>query len=740
MDLNAATNAVQTVSKTADSLGPASGLSGIVGTVGGFFSSLGSFFQALDVKLPLPNPLHNYASYSYVIALGCLSDEEANDPANTYMSGGKIDLLCKSANADPDNRVNTAYGKFDFFIEDLVIEHQVGFEDGENTNTMDFSFKVIEPLSMGLFMMAAQQLAQQKGHDNWRDATWTLTIDFRGNTESGLIQQVPKSFRVLPLTLTDMDMTVTEKGTVYKIKGFPASQRALTDAVSNFKNDIAVAGASVQQVLQTGPKSLQVALNRYAKAQSEAKPGLVPDQYLIIFPNDWSSSASSLSNASSTDGGATQDLTQSQEGDLFKKLGVVQSTSPNTEGNYVQNSEDCNVIGQAILQFDDTKPGDPPSGKEQKVYDTATGVFFKGKLTSDPKESDFRFKQDDDIPNAINQVLLKSQFVSDTFEPGNLSKEGYRKWWRIDCQTFNITTNANMTITGDKPKLYVYRVIPYDVHASKMIAVNTRGPGIDELGNQCVKEYNYIYTGKNQDILDFQIYFENGFAINMEADFLERNADGVTKAQTGDREQKRNNSIDPLGTGNPPDSRLGVIPTIVKFIKTLTGTDKRGGGGPDNSSTRAARLFHDALTNNQSSMMSLNMKIMGDPYYIANSGIGNYTANESQFPNLHTDGSINYQNGEVHIKINFRTPIDLNQTTGLYAFSSISNSAPVIGWSGIYQLVNLESRFEKGQFTQILKGNRIPSQESQYEATPEGTYNDKNPAPVETLPSEEPEE
>ena len=65
-----------------------------------------------------------------------------------------------------------------------------------------------------------------------------------------------------------------------------------------------------------------------------------------------------------------------------------------------------------------------------------------------------------------------------------------------------------MTITGTAPLVYVYRVIPYDVHASKMITVNTKGPGFYELAKQTVKEYNYIYTGKNVDIINFDIYFD----------------------------------------------------------------------------------------------------------------------------------------------------------------------------------------------------------------------------------------
>ena len=113
--LDTATNAVTQVSRLVTSTGPASGLTGIVDNVTGFISNFGSALSGGPLpKLPLPNPLHKYASYTYSIGFGCLSDAEANNPDNSYMKGGRIDLLCKSAGADPNNRVKTPYGSVEF--------------------------------------------------------------------------------------------------------------------------------------------------------------------------------------------------------------------------------------------------------------------------------------------------------------------------------------------------------------------------------------------------------------------------------------------------------------------------------------------------------------------------------------------------------------------------------------------------------------------------------------------------
>jgi len=106
------------------------------------------------------------------------------------------------------------------------------------------------------------------------------------------------------------------------------------------------------------------------------------------------------------------------------------------------------------------------------------------------------------------------------------------------------------------------------------------------------------------------------------------------------------------------------------------------------------------------------MEIMGDPYYIAHSGTGNYTSSASQYVNLNADGTMNYENGEVDIVVNFRTPIDINQTTGMYNFGANSQSAPLTRFSGLYCITKVENRMSEGKFTQIISALRRSDQEN----------------------------
>ena len=717
-DIIGATTAGISLAKKITEIVPVNGLSSITDMISGELKSIGSIFTKIpEQKFPLPNPLFAYASYTYTLGIAGLTDDDLHNPDTTYLSGKRLPLICKSANADPSNRVNTPYGRFDFFIDDVELESIIGFMKGFNTNVSKIRFKITEPYSMGLFIISVQQLAQELGHDNWRDAPFLLSIDFKGNKETGQIDSIQNTSKRIPFIFTDIEMTVTESGSVYMCEAMPHNQAALTDNVSKFKSEIAIKGKTVQEILQTGEKSLQSVVNQRYKQLVEQKLVSVADEILILFPQDVSSSANNNSSKKENSSSAVTDPGNSSESSIFKKLGVTRST---VNQSLVQDSKDCNVIGKASSGFSEYRTGTTPIGKENAVYDEKSGGFIRAKNTIDVKESDFKFAQNTDIPNAINQVILQSDFVKETLNAANLTAEGYRTVWRIDVQTYNLGSKETPE-QGVKPKLYVYRVVPYNAHAGNMMPPNTKPPGYDNLKKQVVKEYNYIYTGKNVDIKNFEIKINNGFSSVMAVDGGRKSQDVKQAAEMSGKSEQQSVSL-MLGKGNAPSKELGVIPTIVKYIGTITGTDKKGGGGVETESTRAGRLFMDAVTRGMD-LIELDMTIIGDPYYIVQSGMGNYTSKPTQYMNLNEDGSVNYQNGEVVIGVNFRTPIDINQQSGMYDFGGKSKTAPVMQYSGMYKVLTVNSTFKGGEFVQTLKGQRMPLQESKQESTPDQTFN-----------------
>ena len=708
-----------TISDVTTSIGDA--ISAVSDGISSLSSILGNVSLS-GVQLPLPNPLFNYASYDYIIGLASIPAAWLNDPDNTYRKGLRSPLICKSGMIDPSNRVKTPYGAFEFFIDDLKIFSQIGYEEGNNTNASgSITFKITEPYSMGLFYVALQTAAQQNGHGNWNEAPFLITIDFRGNKETGTIELISNCSRQIPIQITNISMKVNQEGSVYECTSIVYNQQALTDKHIKFMTDISVSGSTVQEVLQTGKKSLQAVINKKLKDVATANKIAKQDQILIVFPTSSTISSSSSSASNTTDNSdqslnsPTIDSSKSVDQSLLTKLSISQ----NKDGDLIQNSSSVNSIGQSTMGFNELRKGDAPMAFGDKSFNSSTGVHDLTKTPIDPKISDFRFSQESDILNAISQVIMQSSYVVKSMDPKNITPEGYRSWWNIDVQTF-LNGDVN-DATGQKPRLIVYRVCEYKVHSSSaQFAPNKKPPGYKQLNLQAVKEYNYLYTGKNVDILKFEINYANDF-YNLISPFNGLKTQDIVNpgSDTAATSLGKQSDGNILPQGTQPSNTPGTASTAAGFVKSMFKSDRRGTGGNETQATRAARAINDMLTRGYTDMQVLDMEIIGDPYFIMQSGAGNYTSKPSNYFNLNADGSMNHQNGEVHIRVNFRTPVDIDQNTGLYDFGK-NSSSPVAMFSGLYKVFTVQNTFSKNEFKQSLQLMRCPLQEAAGSGTASG--------------------
>ena len=664
---------------------------------------------ALEAKPPFPNILHQYASYNYIFTLSVLDDASLNFPNETYRKGILGPIILKSGNGNPSDRVPTANktksnpdGSFDFYIEDVQINSSVGFDQSTgNTNATGLKFKLIEPYSMGMFFQTLQVAAKNAGHTNYLEMPLLLSMEFKGHIDADLQNvQIDKTTKYFPIRLYKFGMRATGKGAEYDISAFPVNEKAYSKVYSELKTDVSIAGKSVGEMLQTGEKSLQVVLNTRLQEAVKRKDVNIADQILISFPKDLKTGdANPPSNDSSTSAGATVNPNSSgADMDLFKKLGVKTSSINKTQ---VQDDTEINDIGKSTMGFNLYNKGSTPFAKDNLAYDEASGTYKRGAISINPESSEFKFTQGSDVVNAINQVILMSEYGRTALS--QITPEGTVQWWRVETHLYYIPSDENIKKTGVKPKLVVYRVVPYAANASAFLPPNTPNPGTEKAKEQVIKEYNYIYTGKNLDVMDFDIEFNASFFTQMSAD---------AGKNSGDKEQKANAGSGVEGDpDNPtPDGETvknGQVPTTVLKDGIMTMTGGKGGGGLDDNASIAARQFHDSITSN-TSMINLNLTILGDPYYLGDSGMGNYSAVATDNKFINADGAMNYQSGRVLITVNFRTPIDINLEDGVYDFSS---TASVPQFSGLYLVTLVTSNFRRGKFTQTLKLSRLPNQE-----------------------------
>jgi len=656
--------------------------------------------------LPAPNVLHNYASYNYIITMSVLSDQQYNFPDDSYRKGNIGKIIFRSGSGDPNNRVQTAFGKFDFYPDNLRIDSAIGFDATTgNTNSTSISFNVYEPYSMGLFFQSIQTAALEQGHKNYIDAPYLLTIEFIGHLSAdvqgvpadNLRKNVEKTTKYIPLKIRNIEMNVSNKGAEYLVEAYPYNHSAYSTTYVQMKQDVLIEGKTIHEVLQTGTKSLQKVLNDYYKKAAEAT-NTDPDQVLIYFPKDLATGKNTSSSESSQ--GATSSQSNAGTSSVQEKLKI----SVEQNSTLVQNVADINEIGQESMGFDAFDGAIPGFPDDNFAYDSEKKIYSRDKLTVDPTKKALTFAQGGDAIEIINQVILTSNYAKKALSDSQVAGSGKIKWWRISSQVYNLPSDKNEKIKGIKPKLIVYRIIPYTINASVLTAINTPSSSSKTESRTVVKEYNYIYTSKNLDILDLNLTFNAGFYTSLHSGAGKNSQAVQTQRDTGPlaNPQVSQPAAPPPGSepnkSNPPGQMQNDRKGSSAFNK--------GGAENESPASIAARQAHDVFLTN-TDMVQVNLTILGDPYYLGDSGMGNYSAKSTDNENINADNSINYENGVVYIKVNFRTPIDIDDATGTYDFGKTKLLAD---FSGLYRVTMCESTFSGGKFTQKLDIFRQPNQ------------------------------
>ena len=410
---------------------------------------------------------------------------------------------------------------------------------------------------------------------------------------------------------------------------------------------------------------------------------------------------------------------------LSSVTGMVFNKSNITEGliTLAQDSGTVNQIGNAVVAKNYNDGGKVPMGKSGQQYDKKNMVYTRGKNVVDPVQRSFTFDSDEKITKIIEEVVTSSSWAQE-LKDRPADDKGMVDWFRIDAQTFIKNGTGKELQDGTTAKTYHYRVVPYKVHSSALQKPSDPGLSYEQLRELAKREYNYIYTGANNDIINFDIQINAAFFKSIMSDAgqnnFERKGGGLQQNIV-----KQKNDLFITNQATTSLSGTGFSQQIPTQRSTLQGG---GGGAIDNNKVRIAKMFNDNIINSFVDLVMLDLEIIGDPYYVFDSGMGNFTAGQID-ENETANGSIEYQRGEVDVIVNFRTPIDYNDATGGMIFPE--ETIPVDAFSGLYRVTTLTNRFNKGQFTQRLKLLRRPNQPQDNKQTATGDLKTKiiNAAP-----------
>lgn len=633
--------------------------------------------QSLDEKWdrPQPNKLFDYSVYNYHFTLSVISTGNYNSSA--YMNGSLGQIILASAGAAKETElVETLSGRHDYYIENLRVTGITGLnEKTGNSNALNLTWTVIEPYSMGLFFQALQTAAKKQGYKNYADSVMLLTIKFTGHIDpDNLNIESEVSRKYLPLKIRQVEMAVTAKGCTYDIDAYPYNESGFSDTFNQVKHDVKIivddeAPKNLEQLLRKSEKSLKHVVNQFMKERKDQNTTTYFDEIDIVFPDE------------------------------------------------TRDDESLNVIGSAKLGFSNYNKGETGFAEDNFVIED--GVYKRGKMKVNTNNGVYTFDQGQLITDIINQAILTSDYPKFALKKENWTAQGQIKWWRIDIKVFFKGTEDPKT--GYAPKKVVFRVEEFLIDAQKFSPPNTKNPGLENKWNEVVKEYYYIYTGANLDVLDVQLRFNTGFykALTADAGKLSEQYAGVGQSTGGSNTEQLGKQKESNPGGPPPDTHNQ--PTMIRFNKISNSTSNQGGAfQSDDPATLAARQFHDLATTGHD-MINLDLRILGDPFYITSSGTGNYRAAFTNKQGVNGDKEMNYENGETYIAVYFRTPIDQNPNDknpnwdGGYYFGSEESQ---FQFSGLFRVLKVESMFNAGKFVQELQLIRLPDQDNRN--VPEG--------------------
>ena len=276
---------------------------------------------------------------------------------------------------------------------------------------------------------------------------------------------------------------------------------------------------------------------------------------------------------------------------------IITITPPNNTyailKSFAENTDLMNEIGLSSLNEDTNAPGNSSEADVSQVTNPETDLVDTQSEAAQPadKARDFQFSQGEQFTSIIEKTVLQSLYAAERSTEG--AKNGLNKWFKIDTQVFLDESPITEAQLGRRPKVYVYSIIPYEVDEAVHITGDRRASNTQGLRASAAKTYNYIYSGKNEDVLSFDLNFNQAFLMTANSDFgmssgSSRDPDAGANAAAQDNGESGGAAAlpDGKGTTDDPGGELGLD----------TKTDLTAGGHSVDVRRKIAEMFHETIT------------------------------------------------------------------------------------------------------------------------------------------------
>lgn len=599
------------------------------------------------------NPLAQYSSSTYNISLYALSTSAFNEfNRSGKWDTGKMSLLIQSGGINTNDSPRNPYFRYDFTIDDLEINAIINTKETRiAANAIDFKFKIYEPYSITFptILAAAQKKVQPDFASMLQQDIQLLALplllvvkfygyDKHGNvmvpaSNSGAITGTNNSDqgnfeRAFPIIISKMSCKLDNKVTIYDVQAKSYTQQV------GYSNKRAISETPMSISAETVGEAINQLLEIYNKRQKDLSTGEkrkieVPDQFAVEITDPLISEAYIVDKQ-------------------FWEKG-------RTEMYPVKSSKDSNVKGSA------------------------------NSVTVERAKRTIEIPPGTPLMKAIDQIITQSTYIGDSLkviqiepdrpiegQPGaNVNPNPKQlRWYNV---TPMVTVLGPDNIRKEAAHKTTYYIQPYKIPyvRTNVIGQTTSYKGPDKI-------YQYYYTGKNSEILQYEQQYNLLYY--------------MVSAQASDSKIEGSNT----GTPSAVKATSGASPTG-------TASDKK-------------EVTNEFVTNLYSpgDQLKAQIKILGDPDFLMPT-IGN--------PKAPTDGAIDPNTGQVFIEINFQQVDDYGYSnSGSLEVPPTFNDDGLLTPNGnikmweypasvkevaqnniVYMVIAALSRFSKGVFTQDLK-------------------------------------
>ena len=626
----------------------------------------------------VPNPLDEYATYTYGISLHIVPNATYKDVVNkpNHQYNGSGNVLIASAGRRGDNFKRDANFYEDFYFDDLKFTTTIGSSSRSRaTNVLAVSFTVVEPYGFTL-LNRLLAVADAQSANNWGEMVFMLEIDFYGNTDSGtLTTPISGHTKYIPIKINDCKIKASSKGSEYQFSATPYNHVAFLEQIASTPVFLEVQAKTIGDFFNSAGSAGDAATSLSSEAASRAEADAAPKTR----PGDTRASTAAATSPKYYKASSYAAAMNSYQKQL-------------TAGKYQEYPDsyafviDSKISALDILSDKKNTVGNSPvtpvnSPSVAAGIDTTMQVFPINAGTS--------------IIEVINMVMRNSSYVRNQIkEAGDKVKTNQPvEWYKIVPE---VTLGNFDHIRQVFQKIMMYHIIPYAYFNTKFNKAE------QSLPDSWAKEYFYMFTGKNQSILDFNIDFNAMFYTSMTVDreriqkiAVNSGPDSVTKDDSG-------NAIPNVNVNVPIASNM-----IRNHATTQSGSGGIAGQSIDNAA--ANDLANSIMSNSRGDMINVILKISGDPGFIKQDDV---FYGPSKYAEHGANGVLDKHNSlitdasDIFVLIEFRTPSDIDAVTGLMDFTSWSTSV----FSGLYRVITVDNVFERGQFYQTLELVRLTDQ------------------------------